>query len=264
MMPSKLRHFPGYTYTNQSSAQYKWLKEELQALEQRRAETPWLIVMMHCPFYNSNAAHQKEHQALLMRDAHGFEDLFHEHNVAVVISGHVHAYERSHPVYKNTSQEGAPTYIVVGDGGNREGHASSYLEQPDWSAFRDGLSFGHGRLVIANESHMRWEWYRNDLQQQPRLTEVAAVRRAAELAATSLDAQWYRPLSARTVDDDVWILNPYKGKLQPAKSVNASLVMLGAFSAVAVALVAGILVVKRCRRRPVPSETESAEMGIAQ
>ena len=140
---------------------------------------------MHCPFYNSNKAHQDEQQATLMRDAHGFEDLFHQHKVAVVISGHVHAYERSHPVYKNTSQPGAPTYLVVGDGGNREGHASTYLDEPGWSAFRDGLSFGHGRLVIANQSHMRWEWYRNNKQQLPRVDRVTAVRRAAELAHSS-------------------------------------------------------------------------------
>ena len=223
---------------------------------------------MHCPFYNSNKAHQDEQQATLMRDAHGFEDLFHQHKVAVVISGHVHAYERSHPVYKNTSQPGAPTYLVVGDGGNREGYASTYLDEPGWSAFRDGLSFGHGRLVIANQSHMRWEWYRNDEQQLPRVDRVTAVRRAAELERASfvpLDAQWYEPLSARQVDDDVWILNPYNSQVQPHKSLNASLLMLGVVSAVAILAVASVLLVKRCARRaPAACETESAEMGIAQ
>lgn len=264
--PARVISLNSYAQTHPSSAQYKWLKQELEALEARRTDTPWLVVMMHCPFYNSNKAHQDEQQATLMRDAHGFEDLFHQHKVAVVISGHVHAYERSHPVYKNTSQPGAPTYLVVGDGGNREGHASTYLDEPGWSAFRDGLSFGHGRLVIANQSHMRWEWYRNDKQQLPRVDRVTAVRRAAELAHSSfvpLDAQWYQPLSARKVDDDVWILNPYKSQVQH-KPLNASLLMVGLVAAVAVLAVASVLLVKRCTRRPAPCETESAEMGVAQ
>ena len=94
-----------------------------------------------------------------------------------------------------------------------EGHASTYLDQPGWSAFRDGLSFGHGRLVIANKTHMRWEWYRNDLQRSA-CGKASAVRRAMELVSAGaartvpLEAQWYEPLSARTVDDDVWIFEP--------------------------------------------------------
>ena len=113
---------------------------------------------------------------------------------------------------------------------------------------------------------MRWEWYRNDKQQLPRVDRVTAVRRAAELAHSSfvpLDAQWYQPLSARKVDDDVWILNPYKSQVQH-KPLNASLLMVGLVAAVAVLAVASVLLVKRCTRRPAPCETESAEMGVAQ
>ena len=111
--PARVISLNSYTETDAQSAQFKWFKEELEALARRRSATPWLIVMMHCPFYSSNAAHHGERQAVLMRDMHGFEDLLHKHGAAVVISGHVHAYERTHPVYRNVTQPGAPTYIVV-------------------------------------------------------------------------------------------------------------------------------------------------------
>ena len=218
--PARVIALNSYTYTDPSSAQYKWLKSELESLATRRQETPWLIVMMHCPFYTSNAAHHDEQQAILMRDVHGFEELFKQHQVAIVISGHVHAYERMHPVYQNVSQaDGAPTYIVVGDGGNREGHAEKYREQPSWSAFRNGLEFGHGRLVIANGTHMRWEWYINDPHQSS--MPATTPRRAAQNGP--LSAAWSQPLARRTEDDAVWIVNPY-GNVKPhGKGLNASL-----------------------------------------
>lgn len=245
--PARVIALNSYTYTDPSSAQYKWLKSELESLATRRQETPWLIVMMHCPFYTSNAAHHDEQQAILMRDVHGFEELFKQHQVAIVISGHVHAYERMHPVYQNVSQaDGAPTYIVVGDGGNREGHAEKYREQPSWSAFRNGLEFGHGRLVIANGTHMRWEWYINDPQQSS-MPDTAAPRRAAQNGP--LSAAWSQPLARRTEDDAVWIVNPY-GNVKPhGKGLNASLLSVAIGSALAIAVVALVAVVHRVRKR---------------
>ena len=43
--------------------QRSWLEQDLSSVD--RAATPWLIVMMHAPFYNSNSAHALE--AELMR-----------------------------------------------------------------------------------------------------------------------------------------------------------------------------------------------------
>ena len=228
--PARVIALNSYTYTDPSSAQYQWLKSELESLATRRRETPWLIVMMHCPFYTSNVAHHDEQQAILMRDFHGFEELFKQHQVAIVISGHVHAYERMHPVYQNVSQDGAPTYIVVGDGRNREGHADKYRAPPGWSAFRNGLQFGHGRLVIKNATHMRWEWYINDPYRPP-----FWVRRAAA-------ANWSGPLTRRTVDDAVWLVNPYRAQKPHGKGMNASLVSLAIGSALAILVVVSVAV----------------------
>lgn len=53
-----------------------------------RSLTPWVIVMFHCPWHNSNLSHQTERQA--MTAMRTMEPLLFEHKTALVISGHVH------------------------------------------------------------------------------------------------------------------------------------------------------------------------------
>ena len=71
------------------SPQYRWLKKELKNVD--REKTPWLIVIMHVPLYNSNEAHFMEGES--MRSV--FEKYFVKFKVDLVFAGHVHAYERS-------------------------------------------------------------------------------------------------------------------------------------------------------------------------
>jgi Icc-related predicted phosphoesterase len=53
--------------------------------------TPWLIVVLHAPWYNTNHAHQGDGDA--MKKA--VEELLYEARVDLVVTGHVHAYERT-------------------------------------------------------------------------------------------------------------------------------------------------------------------------
>uniref|UniRef100_A0A7N0UKU0 Purple acid phosphatase n=1 Tax=Kalanchoe fedtschenkoi TaxID=63787 RepID=A0A7N0UKU0_KALFE len=69
--------------------QYRWLAEEFKRVD--REKTPWLIILMHVPIYNSNNAHYMEGES--MQDI--FEGWFVKHKVDVIFAGHVHAYERS-------------------------------------------------------------------------------------------------------------------------------------------------------------------------
>lgn len=69
--------------------QWRWLEEEFKRVD--RKKTPWLIVLMHVPIYNSNEAHFMEGES--MRAA--YESWFVQYKVDVVFAGHVHAYERS-------------------------------------------------------------------------------------------------------------------------------------------------------------------------
>jgi acid phosphatase type 7 len=77
-----------YAGFDASSDQYAWLAADLARVDRRA--TPWLVVLLHAPWYNTNAAHQGEGEA--MRKA--MERMLYEARVDVVLAGHVHAYER--------------------------------------------------------------------------------------------------------------------------------------------------------------------------
>lgn len=170
-----------YTQTHSDSPQYKWLENDFQTIQRDR--TPWVIVILHGPWYNSNTAHQEESQTVAMRK--NMEPLFFENGVNMVFCGHVHAYERSHPVYQGKVNKDGPTYVVIGDGGNREGLASKYISPtPAWSAHRDGSSFGYGELLVHSATSATWTFYHNtegQVEDQVEL-ENAATRVRSDLS----------------------------------------------------------------------------------
>ncbi|GMH18800.1 hypothetical protein Nepgr_020641 [Nepenthes gracilis] len=147
-----------YTAFDEDSDQYAWLQNDLQSVD--RAVTPWVLVLVHAPWYNSNYAHQGEEESVDMKQA--MEGLVYQYSVDVVFAGHVHAYERFTRVYNGEADDRGPVYINIGDGGNREGLATDYMDpQPEISLFREA-SFGHGELDICNGTTAFWTWYRND------------------------------------------------------------------------------------------------------
>ena len=144
-----------YVDFSRKSEQYQWLEKDLAKVD--RSRTPWLIVGMHAPWYNSNVAHQGEMEG--MRST--MESLLYQYGVDMVFAGHVHAYERSLRVYKGRLDNLGPVYINIGDGGNREGLSNEYIKpSPRWSAFREP-SFGMGMLNVLNSTHAVWQWHRN-------------------------------------------------------------------------------------------------------
>ncbi|PKU84849.1 Purple acid phosphatase 22 [Dendrobium catenatum] len=70
------------------SQQYKWLKADLAMLDRRK--TPWLLAIVHAPWYNTNDAHQREGEGMRKN----VEKLLFDAKVDIVFGGHVHAYER--------------------------------------------------------------------------------------------------------------------------------------------------------------------------
>nr|GEX79984.1 probable purple acid phosphatase 20 [Tanacetum cinerariifolium] len=147
-----------YTDCDSGSDQYRWLESDLKKVD--RSKTPWLVVLIHAPWYNSNTAHQGEKESVDMMES--MEGLLYEAHVDVVFAGHVHAYERFYRVYNEKADNCGPVHITIGDGGNREGLASKYKEpQPTISAFREA-SFGHGELEMVNATYAKWSWHRND------------------------------------------------------------------------------------------------------
>lgn len=77
-----------YVEFDAKSDQYRWLQADLAKID--RKKTPWVVVLLHAPWYNTNTAHQGEGES--MRQA--MEELLYNARVDVVFAGHVHAYER--------------------------------------------------------------------------------------------------------------------------------------------------------------------------
>ncbi|XP_020253261.1 probable purple acid phosphatase 20 [Asparagus officinalis] len=145
-----------YEDFDSGSDQYKWLVEDLAKVDRRKVQ--WLIALIHAPWYNSNEAHQGEGED--MRKA--MEDLLVRARVDVVFAGHVHAYERFARVNNNNADDCGAVHITIGDGGNKEGLATDYMNpSPEISLFREA-SFGHGQLEVVNGTHALWTWHRND------------------------------------------------------------------------------------------------------
>eukprot|EP00899_Mesostigma_viride_P027463 jgi/Mesvir1/7901/Mv11831-RA.1 len=176
-----------YAAFGDESSQYKWLEKDLSNVD--RVRTPWVVAVMHAPWYNSNTAHQGEVESFGMKAV--MEEPMIHGGVDLIIAGHVHAYERTYRVYEpatladgtplskkkhhHKSSE-APYYLIVGDGGNREGIAGNYIfPQPKWSAFREA-SYGHGRLEVFNQTHALWTWIRNTGEPFPPNSTVTTHR----------------------------------------------------------------------------------------
>lgn len=81
--------------------------------------TPWIIVNFHTPWYNTYTGKHNEMEAIGMKKA--MEDLFYKYHVNAAFSGHVHAYERFLPMYKNVTTVNATIYMTVGTGGQSYG-----------------------------------------------------------------------------------------------------------------------------------------------
>ncbi|KAI3920246.1 hypothetical protein MKX01_017903 [Papaver californicum] len=145
-----------YTDFESDSDQYKWLQADLAKID--RSGTPWVFVLIHAPWYSTNEAHQGDHESVGMKKA--MEELIYKARVDVIFAGHVHAYERFSRVYADKADNCGPVHITIGDGGNREGLASNYMDKPSISVFREA-SFGHGRLEVVNETYASWSWHRN-------------------------------------------------------------------------------------------------------
>ncbi|TMW66872.1 hypothetical protein Poli38472_011988 [Pythium oligandrum] len=149
--------------------QLAWLEADLKKAHENRKNVPWLIVGMHRSMYTRDHADDIgepiDHAATLQA---AFEDLFIKYEVDVVVSGHVHWYERQFPIKKNeavmdgVSEDGntytnpkAPVYLVTGAAGNTEGHEASPRNEIEWNAVLDNENYG---ISILNVTRKTLSW----------------------------------------------------------------------------------------------------------
>lgn len=144
-----------YAKFDQGSNQYQWLLADLARVD--RSATPWLVAVIHAPWYSSNTKHQGDGEQM----RRSMELILKQANVDLVFAGHVHAYERTVKIFDWKADDCGMYHITIGDGGNREGLARTFLDPtPDWSVYREA-SYGHGVLEILNSTHAHWKWHRN-------------------------------------------------------------------------------------------------------
>mmetsp|Transcript_40603 Transcript_40603/g.108651 ORF Transcript_40603/g.108651 Transcript_40603/m.108651 type:complete len:111 (+) Transcript_40603:173-505(+) len=90
--------------------------------------------------------------------------MFVDGGVDLVLGGHVHSYERTYPMKGGNSTQHhyncdggcAPTYIVQGASGNREGN-DGFGDTPEWSANHNS-SVGFG-LMAVNRTALTWRFF---------------------------------------------------------------------------------------------------------
>jgi len=76
-------------YVDWSSPEFrKWLRDDLKAASKAK----WRIVGLHHPPFNSSKIHFKEQRVRVLTD------IFEEEKVDLVLAGHVHNYQRTHPL----------------------------------------------------------------------------------------------------------------------------------------------------------------------
>jgi hypothetical protein len=149
-----------YAGFSNTSMQYQWLQNHL-ATKIDRVRTPWLIVVTHVPLYSSNSGHYKEGEAM----RRSFEPMLVAAGVDLVITGHIHAYERISPVINFQLDTCGTNHMVLGDAGNYEASYTPWLMNvtskaaPTYSAFREA-SFGVAGLTIINATHAMYKWHR--------------------------------------------------------------------------------------------------------
>jgi len=159
--------------------QLEWLEADLANANLDRDAHPWVVVVGHRPLYSSSNSDFPPGIRERLREA--VEDLFNKYSVDLYICGHIHSYERIWPVYKsvvtqkNYTKPTTPTYLVIGNAGNIEGHSGAWVKPtPDWLAFRNENDYGYGLLTFKDDHSVHFEMRRavdNSLADQFDLTK---------------------------------------------------------------------------------------------
>eukprot|EP00980_Cylindrotheca_fusiformis_P007454 scaffold1537_cov108-Cylindrotheca_fusiformis.AAC.13 len=143
-----------YSAMEPDSVQYKWLSNELEAVD--RSITPWVLLTLHTPLYNTFNRHRHDPQIAAAKEH--LEPLMVKHHVNIVFTGHVHAYQRTTNVAFDKPNRNGPVHITIGAGG-RQCEAEFKNEVPEeWIAKRDASYFGYGNISILNKTHAEWKW----------------------------------------------------------------------------------------------------------
>ena len=141
------------------NAQTDWLQKDLASVD--RSKTPWIIAGGHHPWYVSFPNGTGD-VCLMCQDV--FEPLLVQYKVDLVLTGHVHVYERNEPMnFYAVDPAGlhnpkAPWFITNGVGGHYDGLDVLSTPLPYYSVYAQDTSYGYSRITFHNCTHMTHEF----------------------------------------------------------------------------------------------------------
>ncbi|BDA44108.1 Purple acid phosphatase 15 [Coccomyxa sp. Obi] len=146
------------------SPQKNWLTRDLMNVD--RSVTPWVTITFHNPWYTTDTSYKEWEQMRI-----SLEPLTYQYGVDVFFYGHVHAYERTTPVYNYTVDPCGAVHITIGDGGNSEG--VSFLAKDKMTHQFEDFNGGCPNVSAASPrpsyldpiipSQDPWTWYQRTL-----------------------------------------------------------------------------------------------------
>eukprot|EP01138_Halocafeteria_seosinensis_P006906 gb/GECG01007064.1/.p1 GENE.gb/GECG01007064.1/~~gb/GECG01007064.1/.p1 ORF type:complete len:670 (+),score=40.47 gb/GECG01007064.1/:1-2010(+) len=141
----------------EGSEQYEWIEKDLSLVD--RDKTPFIIFGGHRPMYTSSNVHGIEEY---MQEC--LEPLFQRYYVDLALWGHIHMYERTHPLFYNgtrsSSGEHGTIHVVIGNAGHefqvpwKPRNIEKEEDRPVWVASRSH-EFGIGS-IRASTSKLRF------------------------------------------------------------------------------------------------------------
>jgi 3',5'-cyclic AMP phosphodiesterase CpdA len=128
--------------------QRHWLERTLAA-----SDAPWKIAIHHQPAYSADA---DDYGDTAERPSTGgdpeirrdFVDLYDRYGVDLVLSGHIHSYERSYPLRAGRPDPGGTVYVQLGGGGGDHEYPGPTRGRTA-AALADGFHFGLVRLFAG-------------------------------------------------------------------------------------------------------------------
>lgn len=137
------------------SEQGKWLDQALKkAAERKRLDFehwPWIVILQHRPLYTSFRRpddQRQSHESRRDEIRSQVEPLYLAHGVDIVLCGHDHVYERSHPTFNQKLDPDAPYLFTIGTGGHNV--QERWYDQPQTTAFRIAKP-GYARMMLYDD-----------------------------------------------------------------------------------------------------------------
>lgn len=141
-----------------NSTLYNWIENDLRSVN--RSLTPWIIVGSHRHMYSSQDNTDKEN-SIAENLRVNLEPLYYKYHVDVNLYAHIHAYERTCPVYEKKCVSDGVTHVLIGMGGQNL-DVDTY-QSVEWSEYHD-QQFGY-TTIFANYTHLHFAYY-HDLDDQ--------------------------------------------------------------------------------------------------